>query len=84
MTIRRFKRKPTTVEAVQWTGENEQELREFAGNKVDAWRPNAFARVGTMRGWVDLAVGDWLVKGDHDFYPVAPEVMDETYEEVEG
>jgi hypothetical protein len=79
-----FVKRPITVEAVQWTGDNQTEvsalLREgsgvlsFSGDNV-----LCETREGTMMA--DL--GDWIIRGiAGEIYPCKPEIFEATYEEV--
>ena len=63
----RFRRKPGIVEAVQWRGDNVDEIRAFLGG------------LPTMFGTTH--VGDWIIKGRRgEFYSVRPESFDDGYE----
>ena len=79
---RTFKKK-TTVQAVQWTGKNNEEVEAFAGEHV-RFSVHSFAfRVRTREGeseWLDP--GYWVVTDGQSFWPVADDFMQENYEEV--
>ena len=65
MTPRRYRRKPIGVEAVQWTGENEDEISAFFLCDVDAWSVHHSGRLlfDSIEGAVlSLPKGGWLVK----------------------
>lgn len=69
----RYRRRPTPVLAVQWTGDNEAELRKFATFRFAAIDDNeevedrdidATARLldDTRSDWTPLEPGDWVIR----------------------
>ena len=90
--IRRFRKKPVEVEAVQWTGDNWYFIREWTDNKFNVLYeedrtddPDATAEVldGLHSTWVLVYDNDWIIRGvKGEFYPCRDEVFRETYEEV--
>lgn len=90
--IRRFRKKPIEVEAVQWNGNNYHFIREWTGNKFDALAdddrencddPEATAQVfdSLHSTWVLVYDRDWIIRGvKGEFYPCRDEVFQETYE----
>ena len=77
----RHRKKPVIIEAVQWTGENLMEIREFAHPKV---RFQKFLFVDTLEGRMKADVGDYIIKGvAGEFYPCKPDIFLATYEPVE-
>ena len=94
MTVRTFRKKPVTVRAVQWTGDNEQELVEFTGGKFMAVAPEDRGDDPEITGqvfdylhgtWVGVKTGQHVVEGvRREFYPIDESVLAETYEAVAG
>lgn len=85
----RYRRIPSTVEAVQWTGDNRDEMREFAGEffrfipHEDRENPELTAEVHDIlhKCWVPLRTRDWVVRGFmEEFWPVHQDVFAVTYE----
>ena len=77
----RYRKKPVIIEAVQWTGENLMEIREFAHPKV-RFQNSLF--VDTLEGRMKADVGDYIIKGvAGEFYPCKPDIFLATYEPVE-
>lgn len=76
----RFRKKPVTIEAVRWNGNNWNEVRAFMryqGGKVIDRR----IRIDTLEGAVYAAEGDWIIKGVRgEFYPCKPDIFEDTYE----
>ncbi|MCW2915516.1 MAG: hypothetical protein JWN52_3584 [Actinomycetia bacterium] len=87
-----FRKKPITIEAIQWTGDNEAELVAFTGSLFHAVAPedrgegpDITAEVfDVLHGtWVGMYTGQWVLKGvKGEFYPCAADVLAETYEAV--
>ena len=95
----RFRKKPVEIEAVQWTGDNEDEVADFMGvsltalhTSVDAilrtdgdYRENTHIQINTPEGTMTADCGDWIIKGvKGGFYPCKPDIFEETYEVAEG
>ncbi|MGH3380385.1 MAG: hypothetical protein ACRDP6_37185 [Actinoallomurus sp.] len=65
------------VQAVQWTGDNEAELKSFTGDNFGMVDPDereefdgATAAVLSDSSWVGVRVGQWVIKtGPDDFEP---------------
>lgn len=93
----RYRMKPSEIEAIQFTGDNEYEIAEFIGipisnllMSVDAilradgdYRENTHIHIHTPEGTRTVDYGDYIIKGvKGEFYPCKPDIFDETYEEV--
>lgn len=93
--MKRYTKKPVTVEAIQWTGKNLQELKNFVGDSLEcdvmdaAWEVGkgpvtVNVRIQTLEGVHHASVGDFIIKGVHgEFYPCKPDIFQETYVEAE-
>lgn len=87
-----FRKRPIEVQAVQWTGDNEAEVSNFAGlyfAPVDVEDrgedPDITAQVFDQlhSTWVGVKTGQWIIRGVRgEYYPCDDEVMRETYERV--
>ena len=89
-----FTKKPVTIQAIQWTGENLREVITFtnnppntrfrhAGMAWDAYR-DLVARDGlkiyTLEGKMLASPGDWIIRGvKGEHYPCKDEIFQETY-----
>jgi hypothetical protein len=87
MAVQRFRKKPVVIDAVQWTGDNEEELVAFAGTNFEVvgdspeWTARVFDKL--HESWIGAHTGDWVVRGLRgENYPVHQDVLDETYEHV--
>jgi len=88
--IKKFRKKPVIIEAVQWTGNNEKELKDFVNESLlRTWNTitHVFTyRIKTLEGdsYV-LQKNDWIIKGvKGEFYPIKNDIFLETYEEING
>ena len=87
----KFRKKPVTIDAVQWTGENLSEILEFTNHydirlqniDVDGVEKTELY-INTLEGCMHASEGDWIIKGvQGEFYPCKPDVFEETYELAE-
>jgi hypothetical protein len=94
VTVVQYRKKPITVPAIQWTGDNEDEVAAFAD---DLFRevapsgrgddPDITAEVlDTLhKTWVGVKTGQWVIKGvAGEFYPIDEAVLAATYDRVEA
>ncbi len=79
----RFRKKPVEVDAIQWNGENRDEVHNF----ITGFSSNIGADgilIRTLEGDHRADIGDWVIKGvSGEFYPCKPDIFDLTYELVE-
>ncbi len=78
----KYRKKPVVIEAIQWTGLNDEEMIEFINN--DEWSiSDPFIIIKTLEGDMKASEGDWIIKGvNGEFYPCKPDIFEKTYEEV--
>ncbi len=85
MTLR-FRKKPVVVEAVQWAGDNPEEIVMFMHPEKPRYMDqfsNADDLMGieTLEGLMVANKGDWIIKGiQGEFYPCKPDIFEATYE----
>lgn len=81
----RFKKKPLIIEAIQWTGHNIEDVLEFVtsagwhGRSGDTiWVVTCHGDKTAVRPW------DWIVPDSmpNTFYPIKPDVMENTYDRL--
>ena len=76
-----YRKKPVTVEAVQWTGENHAEMCEFIDSEVFEIIPRVGLVIHTLEGVHHASPGDYIIKGvNGEFYPCKPDIFAKTYE----
>ena len=79
------------IEAVQWTGDNFEEIQKMLinadENRVIMPHPNEdddSLLIVTLEGEMRADKGDYIIKGvQGEFYPCKPEIFEQTYEKVE-
>ena len=82
----KFRKKPVIVEAVQWTGNNREEMEKFIPNTILA-KKNAEEElaIGRLEGVMTASKNDWIIKGVHgEYYPCKPDIFEKTYEQVDN
>lgn len=77
----RYRKKPVVVEAMEWTGENREEIEGFLNGSYMFW--DGILYIVTLEGDMQANVGDIIIKGvQGEFYPCKPDIFALTYEEV--
>ncbi|MDT7847238.1 hypothetical protein [Streptomyces justiciae] len=97
MTATRYRKRPVEVDTIQWTGDNEHEVVAFTGptnfhslDEIDRGNsndPDATAAVYDClhSTWVLVYTGQHIVRGvKGEYYPIAEDVLAETYEPAEA
>lgn len=78
----RFRKKPVVIEAIQWTGDNHDEIA-FLGhvNRGAIQRVDRALPIKTLEGEMLAEVGDWIIRGiKGELYPCKPDIFAATYE----
>jgi hypothetical protein len=91
----KFRKKPVVVEAIQWTGSNLEEIRNFVGGDlIEDWmeffdikrelkKMLVSIAIDTLEGTMRVDYGDYIIKGvKGEFYPCKSDIFLATYEEV--
>jgi len=77
----RYRKKPVEIEAVQYTGDNFQDLAEFVGKDLVVGVSGMYIR--TLEGDMLISIGDYVIRGvNGEFYPCKPDIFEKTYEEI--
>lgn len=86
-----YRKKPITIEAIQYTGENAGEILNFiTGNpieKIVVVSPNRKIIIETPEGQMAASKNDFIVRGYSKevgihFWPVKPDYFEENYEKI--
>lgn len=92
--VNKFRKKPVVIEAMQWTGDNLDALKEWGAPVTylpASNRPNLGHAliIGTLEdGPNSEAIHiadylDWIIKGvKEEFYPCKPDIFEMTYEKI--
>jgi len=84
-TIRKFKKKPVVIEAVEWKGEVDDTVREFIKDSHTFTNDRRSLIITTLEGEMEALVGDFIIKGvQGELYPCKPDIFWQTYEEIEN
>lgn len=79
--MKKYRKKPVTVDAIKWDGRDLLELVGFAGAAVRVFKGSI--HIETLEGLMRINPGDYLIKGvKGEFYPCKPDIFEKTYEEV--
>lgn len=87
----KYRKKTVVFEAVQWTGENIQEIKDFAGECAHVYelavlekKLKASLEIETPEGLMSVRIGDYIIKVvNGEFYPCSPDIFEKMYEGVE-
>ena len=82
----KFVKKPVIIDAVQWTGDNVEEIRKFFGTP-QIWfaDPPEKLIIHTLEGDMTASAGDWIIRGvSGEYYPCKPDIFAATYDAVSG
>ena len=80
--IKKFRKKPIVIEAIQYIGSNKQEIIDFTEGKAMTNTCYSHLTIPTLEGNHKADVNDWIIKGVKGEYPCKPDIFQETYEEV--
>ena len=76
----KFRKKPVTVEAIQWTGTNMDEIGKFMDGVHWAIADHDPV-IPTLEGDMRVSLNDWIIKGvKGEFYPCKPDIFAATYD----
>lgn len=85
LMIKKYIKKPVKIEAVQYLGNNIEEIENFIDNTVLKYYLDGEVSIGipTLEGIIKASVGDYIIKGVRgEFYPCPPDIFKLTYDEV--
>ena len=76
--VKKYRKKPVVVEAIQWTGDNTSEIMKWVGDR--AYFRDTLC-IKTLEGDHRASVRDYIIKGiKGEFYPCKPDIFEKTYE----
>lgn len=81
--IGKYVKRPVVIEAVQWTGDNADEVKKFVGIDAEYLEDKNAIVIHTLEGHMVANVKDFIIKGvKGEFYPCQYDIFCETYEAV--
>ncbi len=88
--IKKYRKKPVVIEAVQWNGKSCLDAKELCSKNglpefyVGARKGQTGLIIPTLEGDHVAKKGDWIIKGvEGEFYPIGNGIFWKTYDEVE-
>ena len=86
MTVKKYRKKPVVIEALELRGDlYPEEVRAFCPCALVYGSYTHVSGVGipTLEGTMTAQRGDYIIKGvAGEFYPCKPDIFEKTYEEV--
>lgn len=87
MVYPKYKKKQVEIEAIQWTGENQDEIRRFLkssqSNNQKFIQSGSDLLIDTLEGKMRAEINDYIIKGiQGEFYPCKPDIFNQTYEAI--
>ena len=82
--MKKYRKKPVVIEAIQYNGDNYNEISNFTGNKsLLGLKQSNEIIISTLEGNMIVSIGDYIIKGiKGEFYPCKPDIFEQTYELV--
>lgn len=79
--IKTFVKNPVKVQAIQYTGNNYDEISSFTNGNIFGY--DEIVCIKTYTGYQYIEKGDWIIRGvNGQFCPCKPDIFEKTYEEV--
>jgi hypothetical protein len=83
MPVARYRKKPSVIHAVKWTGVNTDEIVEFTEGRFaeQVIYGIPMLEIYTLEGVMKASIGDYIIKGiAGEFYPCKPGIFEELHE----
>lgn len=82
--VKRYVKRPVVIEALQWTGDNLNDILQFSSSCFSYERnKKMILAISTLEGTMTASIGDFIIKGiDGEYYACKPEIFEKTYEHV--
>lgn len=78
--IQKYIKRPVTIEAVQYTGDNAEEIMSFVGEHLFITEEGHII-IPTLEGNMVAVPSDYIIKGvAGEFYPCKKDIFHKTYE----
>ena len=80
--VKKYRKKPVIIEAIQWNGKNLAEIDNFVGGSLKM--EGSSLVIHTLEGDMEASINDYIIKGvNGEFYPCRPDIFDKTYERAQ-
>lgn len=78
----KYIKKPVEIEAIQYNGDNMDDVLDFCSNKVYLLKNTLF--IASPKRDKIVNINDYIIKGiEGELYPCKPDIFRETYDLVE-
>jgi hypothetical protein len=93
IAVKRYRKRPVSVEAVRLSASNITDVAHWCGGRVDgriveqsiygsSYQDLRYLSIPTLEGVMRADIGDYIIRGvQGEFYPCDPEIFAKTYEE---
>lgn len=82
--VKTFRKKPVEIQALEWTGSNQDELYAFVPAHLRREEEDGLY-LSTLEGDHKANVGDFIIRGvKGEFYPIKPDIFEMTYDMVDS
>jgi hypothetical protein len=85
MSAATYRKKPVEIQAIQWTGSNENvaEVERFLGHPFRVTETGHSIPIETLEGTMLCLLDDFIIRGvQGEFYPCKPDIFEATYDPV--
>lgn len=81
MGVKKYVKKPIVIEAIQYTGENTEDVVNFITNRHCTILNDKRILINTLEGNIEASPNDYIIKGvQGEFYPCKPDIFKSTYD----
>lgn len=83
MPVNKYVKKAFAVDALQWTGTNEEEMKSFLGVLFLLTDEDNVLLIDTLEGQMPARIGDSVIRGVvGEFYPCRQDIFSMSYDQV--
>ncbi len=81
MGVKKYVKKPIVIEAIQYTGENTEDVVNFITDRHCTILNDKRILINTLEGNIEASPNDYIIKGvQGEFYPCKPDIFKSTYD----
>ena len=78
----KYIKKPIPVDAVQWKGDNVEEILDFMAGNSPIFKHDEII-ISTLEGNMRAPLGSYIIRGvDGEYYPCRNDIFEKTYRQV--
>lgn len=79
MSVKIYRKKPVEIAAVQYTGDNPDELQAFCEGQIQPTDDGPV--ISTLEGVMRVSLGDFVIRGvKGEMYPCKPDIFEASYD----